>query len=311
MSPTTLAGPAFVVDPSFAEAVAWRALVGGARAAEEMTAYRARCEPIYAIADAAARDAAFSRLALNEIERLDLVGPIRAAITERPVVAELVRTVLVGEARSRTDEGITWEPGGAHLGIRLDAARFADPEDLLGWARHALGHAEDTIDPAFGFRPGWEDGPTGRLAPTVQARLHRFWDVSIDARLAAAGRLLEPEAADRHVADLAADLPGVGSAAVDAVFGFLWERPRPAFDALLGWAAEPRRLVALAAPDEPAAPRPDRCPLCRFPGDDIVPPEAAIAARVVAEYPDWRPADGLCGRCTDRYRFAGRLGGAA
>ena len=29
-------------------------------------------------------------------------------------------------------------------------------------------------------------------------------------------------------------------------------------------------------------PRPDRCPLCRFPSDDVVPPEPSIAALVTA-----------------------------
>ena len=84
-------------------------------------------------------------------------------------MAERVRILLVGDARGRPDEGITWEPGGAHLGIRIDGARFGDPDDLLAWARHALGHAEDTIDPAFGFRPGWEETADGRIAAGTQA----------------------------------------------------------------------------------------------------------------------------------------------
>ncbi len=84
--------------------------------------------------------------------------------------------------------------------------------------------------------------------------------------------------------------------------------PRPTFTELVAWAAD-RNAYASGSVGSRADDRPDRCPLCRFPGDDVVAPSADIAALVGAEYPAWRPADGLCGRCTDRYRFASRLGG--
>jgi hypothetical protein len=65
------------------------------------------------------------------------------------------------------------------------------------------------------------------------------------------------------------------------------------------------------APAALRSPRPDRCPLCRFPSDDVVPPPPDIALRVQIDYPDWQAEDGLCGRCTDRYRLAERLGGGS
>ena len=309
-SPTP-ATPALRVDPTFAEAVVWRVLtVAGTRTADALAAYRRRSEPVYGLADPAARDAAFAQLAVGEFERLALAEPLRRAISERPAVADRVRIVLVGDARGRSGEGITWEPGGAHLGIRVDGDRFGDPGELLAWARHALGHAEDTLDSTFGFRPGWEETADGRLVSGTQARLHRLWDVTVDARLAADGLLLDPTALERHWERLAADLRGLTEDSVDAVFGFLWDGPRPAFGQLLAWAARPIELVAAAAPGAPGLPRPDRCPLCRFPSDDVVAPAEAVAALVAADYPAWRPDLGLCGRCTDRYRFAGRLGGA-
>ncbi len=312
LGPPAPAVPALRVDPAFAEAVVWRVLtVAGTRTADALAAYRRRSEPVYGLVDPITRDAAFAQLAVDEFERLALAGPLRRAISERPAVADRVRIVLVGDARGRSDEGITWEPGGAHLGIRVDGDRFGDPGELLAWARHALGHAEDTLDPAFGFTPGWEEAADGRLAYGTQARLHRLWDVTVDARLAAAGLLVDGSAPQRHYERLAADLPGVGADTIDAVFGFLWDGQRPAFVQLLAWAARPIELVAVAAPGDPGLPRPDRCPLCRFPSDDVVAPTEPIAALVAADYPAWRPDIGLCGRCTDRYRFAGMLGGAA
>jgi hypothetical protein len=312
MTPLTSARTVLRVDPAFAEAVVWRVFtLADSDRADALAAYRLRSEPFYGLEDPGARDAAFSRLAVDEFQRLELAEPLRRAISERAAVADRVRIVLVGDARGRPDEGITWEPGGEHLGIRIDAARFGDPEDLLAWARHALGHAEDTIDPAFGFRPGWEETADGRVASGTQARLHRLWDVTVDARLAAGGLLLDGSAPQRHCERIAADLPGVAAHTVDAAFELLWDGPRPAFAQLLAWAARPIELVAAAAPGDPGLVRPDRCPLCRFPSDDVIAPAGAIAALVAADYSDWRPELGLCGRCTDRYRFAGRLGGAA
>lgn len=311
-TPATPLDPVLRVDPTFAEAVVWRVLsAADPGTADALAAYRRRAEPLYGLDDAVARDAAFSQLAVGEFERLGLPDPLRRAVAERPVVADRVRIILIGDARGRSDEGITWEPDGAHLGIRIDGARFGNPEDVLAWARHALGHAEDTIDPAFGFWPGWEETTDGRIASGTQARLHRLWDVTIDSRLAAAGLLSDGSAPQRHVERVAADLPGIAADSVDTVFGFLWDGPRPTFGQLLTWAARPIELVAAACPGDPGLPRPDRCPLCRFPSDDVVPPPAAIAALVAADYPEWHPDLGLCGRCTDRYRFAGRLGGAA
>lgn len=307
----TPAVPTLRVDPTFAEAIVWRLHSTDGRMADARAAYRRRVEPVYGLADPVARDVAFSQLAVDEFERLGLAEPLRRAIVERPAVASRVRMILIGDARGRSDEGITWEPGGAHLGIRIDGARFGEPEDLLAWARHALGHAEDTIDPAFGFWSGWEETAAGRIASGTQARLHRLWDITVDSRLDAAGLLTDGSAPQRHCERIAADLPGIAEDAVDAVFGFLWDGPRPTFGQMLAWAARPIELVAAACPGDPGLPRPDRCPLCRFPSDDVVAPPEGIASLVAADYPDWRPDLGLCGRCTDRYRFAGRLGGAA
>jgi hypothetical protein len=305
-------GIAVRVDPSLAEMAVFRALARlDPRRSDAHAAHRRRADDAYAIADPGERDAAFVRLAVREFEELRLAEPILVALAERPAVADAVRIVLVGEAAGRLDEGVTCEAGGAHLGLRVDAARFGDPADLLGWSRHVLGHAEDTLDPAFGFEPGWEEHAGGSIAVATRARLHRLWDVTVDARLGRAGLLPDTATRDRHRDRIAADLPGVGDAVIDRVVRRLWDGPRPSFPELLAWAARPSDLVRGGGTDEAGSLRPDRCPLCRFPGDDVVPPEPAIAALVAADYPGWSASDGLCGRCTDRYRLTRRLGGRA
>lgn len=295
------------VDPAFAEAVVWRFLTSPEMTTLELPAIHAdRVEPLYSLAEGHDRDLAFERLALAEFEDFGFGDAIRGAIEERVEMASRVRAVLLAEARNRPDEGVTWEPSGMHLGIRLELARFDDEERLRDWARHVLGHAEDTLDPTFGFEPGWVERSLGAPA---QGRFHRLWDVTVDARLAAVGRSHAGASRETHRAQLAADLRGSPDPVVDALMSRLWDGPRPTFAELLAWSAN-RHAFAEGSGGSRAEDRPDRCPLCRFPGDDIVMPDADIAELVTAEYPAWQPAHGLCGRCTDRYRFAVRLGGA-
>ncbi len=316
MTVLAVAVPSFVIDPSFAESVVRRVLEARRASDPALRARHAsRAEPIYAISDARERNAAFERLALAEFEELGLADLVRSAIEERPVVAGRVRVVLLGEAAGRLDEGITWEPSGAHLGLRIDPARFDRPDGLGRWARHVLGHAEDTLDPAFGFRPGWLETSLSR---PVQQRVHDLWDVTIDARTDAAGLAGGPAATrQEHRARLAGQFPACSDAAIEALVDRLWSGPRPMLRELVAWASDPQAMDdalsggALSGAVMPGAARPrlDRCPLCRFPGDDIRPPDRDVAILVVQEYPDWRPAHGLCGRCADRFRFVGLSGG--
>lgn len=295
------------VDPAFAEALVWRVLSSPGVAGTELPAiHAARVEPLYDLPPGAEREAAFGHLALSEFEELGLAEALLSAIEERPDVARRVRVVLLGEARSASDEGVTWEPAGAHLGIRVDAARFDDPERLRHWARHVLGHAEDTLDPGFGFQPDWLETA---LAAPARARFHRLWDVTVDARLEAAGHPAPAASRADHRARLGDDLSASPDPVVDAVLEQLWVGPRPTFAELAAWSTT-RGAIADALAGVTDDERPDHCPLCRFPSDDIRNPEEPIARLVAAEYPDWRPERGLCGRCADRYRFAGRLGGA-
>jgi hypothetical protein len=302
--------PATLVDPALAESAVWTVLCRtAAEHPERVAAHGRRAAPAYAIEDPVGRDAAFGRLALAEFAELDLAGPIRQALDERPALAGRVTTILIGEARGRHDEGVICERGGEHLGIRVEGWRLADPVALLAWARHALGHAEDTLDPAFDFEPGWDEGSSAPVRSAAAARLHRLWDVTVDARLAASGWPAGPAQRAWHRDRLASDLPGVNPAAVDAVLARLWDGPRPTFADLLDWAVRPASLVAAVAPHARLL-RHDSCPLCGFPSDDVAPPPAAVARQVAIEYPDWRPDDGLCGRCGDRVRLVASLGGA-
>jgi hypothetical protein len=311
---TAVAAPAAVVlrvEPRLAEEAVLRSLAAPGRVAE-LAAHRRRAEDAYAIEDPRERDTAFGRLALAEFGTLDLGRPLLRALGERPRLAERVEVVIVGAARGRHDEGVTCEPGGRHLGMRLEAGRFGEAEALLAWARHGLLHAEDTLDPDFAFDTEWQAIGGGSLRAPTQARLHRLWDISVDGRLAREHRLDADAAADAragHESAVAGDLAAVEAGVAEAVVERLWTGSRPTFPELRAWAEQPATLVRLVAPWASGLPRPDRCPLCRFPSQDVIAVEPALARVVVAEHPGWRPESGLCGRCADRYRLAGLLGG--
>lgn len=300
------------VDPALAEAAVLAMLSGSTPIDDRLRArHHRRTARAYGLDDPGARDREFAAVARAEFHELGLVDPLLVALGERPALAARTRVLLVGQARAGHDEGVTCEPGAQHLGFRLEPRRFGDPPALARWARHALGHAEDTLDPAFGFIPGWDgDGRGVGIRTAAQERVHRFWDVSVDGRLARQG-FDGGSGRARHVDRLRADLPGASPEAVEAAMDRLWSGARPTFATLLGWAERPAGMVEGLDAAAIAPPRPDRCPLCRFPSDDVGVPEPEIAARVVAEYHGWRPEQGLCGRCTDRYGLAGRLGGAA
>lgn len=300
-SPTEVA---VVIDPAFAEDLVRRASRAG-DGGDAGPRHAARVGPLYAVRDQAERDAAFGRLALEEFEELGLAERVRDAVRSRPLLRDRVRRVLLAEAGGPGDAGVTCEPDGSCLGIRVEAGRFDRPGRLGEWLRHVLGHAQDTLDPAFGFVPGRSEA---LLSPPAQARFHRLWDVAVDAGdTASAG---SPGTREAHRAVMAADLGGMADDVVGAVMRLLAGRPRPSFEQLLRW-AEDRADLIVTATGRRIPGGTDRCPLCGFAGRDITQPDAAVAAAVRREYPDWRPERGLCGRCNDRARLAGGRGGGS
>ncbi len=302
-------GPTLDVDPTFREALVWRALthLDAAGRPASLTAHHRRAAAVYGQPDVIAQRS-FTRLAEAEFAELGLAAPIERAFAERPALAARVRHVLIAEAQGRGQEGVTCD--GRTVGLRLPAARFDDPAGLLAWCRHALGHTEDTLDAEFGFVPGWDGSPADGA---VVSRLHALWDVSVDGRLSRIGHLAAERVRPRHEAAIAALLPALTPAAVTALVGRLWERPRPSFGDLECWATHPEVLAIDAGSDTmavPGAPLPEgRCVLCGFPSHDLRIPAEPIAAAALGEFPGWRPESGLCGRCEDRYLFLARVRG--
>ncbi len=301
MLPTTLR-----IDPALAEALAWRTLARLEAAGDPapIAQHHRRATPLYELAESGDRDAAFRRLAEREVLELRVLEPIEAAFAERAELVEQIEVLLLGEASSRAQEGATCDGNGRRIGLRALIHRFDDPVRLRGWASHVFAHAADTLDPAFQYEPGWDEGV---VAVGRAERVHQLWDISLDGRCARAGRA-PATPRERHEAALAALFTATAPDAVGATVERLWSGARPTFPELRAWAAEPERLGeggAFVAGDLWSG----RCPLCSFPSHDLAVPDHEIASDVGREYPDWRPELGICSRCLDRYAFA-RIGGS-
>lgn len=319
MSPPTLrvppvtSTPRLALAPELAEEIAWRAILRAEQAGrpELRARHHERGAAAYLLPPGSARDRAFAELARQEVEELDLLAPVRAAVLERPLLAGSIDLVLLSRALGPSDETVTCDPASRRLGLRATPDRFVDPIRLRAWARHAFGHAEDSLDPSFGFEPGWERS----VDPATAERLHVLWDASIDGRAAEAGRPVVGVSRDVHLGRLVGLLPPGGARTAAVLVERCWSGPRPDFETLRRWAEAPHD-AGDSPPDRKAAPVPHegrceptllpgrRCPLCRFPSAVLLVPSGALAASIARAHPGWQPEAGVCERCSDRYRLA-------
>jgi hypothetical protein len=293
-------------EPALVEEAVFRCVAGGVRTA---AAYHAAREEAYAVADPEAREAAFRRLHSDWFTRLDLGAPLSRALAELPVLAEHVDRCIVRWARSPSEEGADLlvnaaapnrspgRPSGGVIvvGLRPDLMRERGP--LLHFLRHELLHVADMLDPSFGYEsalPPAEGGPThDRL---LMERYRALWAATIDGRLVRRGQA--PEGArERRRRDFVRTFGVPGAVAGRLLRRFFDGQPHTHAE-LVAAARDPARAAgSTGAP---------RCPVCGFCSPATASVAAslspAVAARVQADFPRWRPQDGLCAQCAELYR---------
>ena len=172
-------------EPALVEAAALAA-------AGDNPAFHDERDPIYGIADAEAREAAFVALHARWFQRLGLDRSLLDALGERPEVAAACGRCIVGRAGAVAAEAadlLVASPARPTLLVRLTPARLGARDRALAFLRRELLHVADMLDPDFGYEPTLppSDGPR----PRVDRRIERYrvlWDVSVDGRLAAEGR---------------------------------------------------------------------------------------------------------------------------
>jgi hypothetical protein len=206
-----------------------------AAAADAPPFHEAR-EPLYAIADAEAREAAFLALHAAWFQRLNLDRPLRRALAERPALAAACGRCVVTRARAAAAEAadlLVAPPAAPTLLVRLTPERLAAGERLLAFLRRELLHVADMVDPRFGYEPRLPagGGPEGRCT----TRYRVLWDASVDGRLTAEGRA-PAGARPERLQEFRRAFPGLGGAA-EAAFRRFFDGPRPTHAEMVAFAS--------------------------------------------------------------------------
>jgi hypothetical protein len=264
--------------------------------------HRAR-ERAYGISDPDERNAEFFRVHLEWFREWGLEKLLLDSVGEFPLLSKTLNTLAIRKTRGKNDEGAELyvnENGERNAMIVLQPEWIIRDVALQNYLRHEFMHLRDMLDPAFAYSPALES----RLRTAAEQRLvgeryRLLWDITIDGRLAVAGRTPKGTREDHQRAFTRAYAfwPADKQA---KVFASLWHSRAPRHADLVELAADPRGLREAHRPTPGAA-----CPLCAFPtfdwvnGDRLRP---EVLARIVEEFPSWSAEHGLCGRCHEAYQ---------
>jgi hypothetical protein len=311
--------PPVEFHPRLIEETVWNAVRGRGDAG----LFHRERETIYREPDPEARDHDFSRLCLAWFERLDLEKPIARALADvahgldagRGLVtagglatagglnaARRILFVPATSAKREAAELFVTAGGEFTVVVALRPETLADGAAALTLLRGELLHVADMLDPAFGYEPRLPAQPAGPAHDRrLQDRYRVLWDCSIDGRLARLGHV-PPVSRDARLREFQRAFACLGECA-EPCFERLHSGPRPRHRELVALAADPETAFGLRASGPSSS---GRCSLCAFPTADLepsperLPPEVERA--IVAEFPEWRPEQGLCPQCADLYR---------
>lgn len=250
------------------------------------------------------RRAAFHTLHAGLFEEVNCGMPV---LEEAAALSGRVADILVGRAWRPDEEGAELSADRRVVGLRVQPRRFVSPGDLRSFVRHEFGHVADMVDEAFQYGDG---AATGRLPRLAGVRFGCLWDCVVDGRIARAGGVPLHRREDLEE-ECARVFPALPSDCVAAAVRRLWEGERPTYGTLVRWATDPAALAvsvgfALEADQNSPIPPPGApCPLCGFATHAWAPRiDPAVALRIQADVPAWRPADGVCARCAEGYQMA-------
>jgi len=266
-------------------------------------------EKLYAILDPDERNTAFFKLHFDWFREWGLEKLLTDLLKEFPLLPAKLAVLAVRKTRGKNDDGAELyvnEAGQRSAILALRPESFERDAALRNYVRHEFTHLSDMLDPAFGYAPTLDlPGLNGAQQRLARERYRLLWDITIDGRLAAAGRT-PMQAREQHAAAFARGYSFWPEDRQVETFRSLWQQCSPRHTEFLALIADPRGLREAHRPAPGGS-----CPLCDFPtfawaNAEALRPE--IAARVVAEFPDWSAEQGLCGRCLETYQAAASLG---
>jgi hypothetical protein len=291
-------------EPGFLDEAVRRAVA----AAPESRLYHRQRERAYREPDPELRARTFEALDREWFGRLGLDRELRGALAEQPLILDAVGRVGVGRPPHRRDAGaelLVRQPRADEmpsearvLRLLLVPQMLLDGGETLTFLRRELLHVADMLDPRFGYEPALAapGGPTHERL--LRERYRAVWDVTVDGRLARAGRL-DPTVRAPGAREFGRAFPGLDAASAGHAFARFFDDPAPTHAAIVAFVVRP------GACGEPVA---GACALCGFPTTDPEPDPAGLLAaagrELVRDFPAWRPEHGCCRQCADLYRAA-------
>ncbi|HSF19690.1 MAG TPA: hypothetical protein VLK65_29485 [Vicinamibacteria bacterium] len=288
------------LDPALVEEAVLLAIE--AEGPERRYRYRRERDPIYEIEDLEDRERRFRNLDAQWFAALHLGQPMSSLLRESEAILASVSKCLVLKAVRKKEEGADLYESRSSFASEHRPALVLKltPRSLLDFARvelffrRELLHVEDMLDPSFGYvrdLTGIEGGAS--YENLLKSRYRVLWDTTVDGRLEARGKL-PPEEKARRQREFTETFVALGSEAASC-FDKLFHGPRPRHPELLAFAVTP------GGRESPSG----RCPLCGFPTTAFFAHPERLEARVVTtiqnEFPEWRPAEGICLQCADLY----------
>jgi hypothetical protein len=296
-------------DDDFVEAAVFLCASGrrpGAPALQ-VRRFHAERERCYGVADPDERNAAFFKVHLGWFREWGLEQRLTGLLNEYPLLPGALHVLGFRQARGRNEEGaelyVSADIRNAMVALRMN--RLERDEPLLRFLRHEFMHLHDMVDPAFGYSPQVHLPTHNQTQQGITRERYRLlWDITIDGRLARAGR----ETVNRREQY---------QALFDRAFPFWpedkrrqgfeshWHDLAPRHENLLALAADPRDLSHAREPMPGGS-----CPICHFPTFEwadvaVLAPEALATLR--AQFPQWSPSHGACRRCVEIYELAGKF----
>ncbi len=189
---------------------------------------------------------------LEEVVTQRHTGAVDAAVLEAvSVLAGRFAEVRLSQAWAAAEEGAEVSADGTTLGLTVLPGRFADPNRLMQFLRHELGHLADILDHTFGY-----GGTLDSLAmtPALRRGFKLLWACSVDGRTAQRGGM-PLHSSEEYEAEFARRFPGLRPAAVREAVKGLWREERPCYGCLMRTAADfSAQRTPATVPAGPVAP---------------------------------------------------------
>jgi hypothetical protein len=215
-----------MIEPEYEPALVEAAVLQSLQGRPDGRALHEARDPLYALADTDAREAAFARLHARWFERLGLDRPLSQALAERREIGARCGRAIVAQAPAARAEGadlLMAPPALPVLLLRITPRTLGFRERALELLRRELLHVADMLDPGFGYEPRMDaEGPA--LAPGWQERYRILWSTSVEGRLIRSG-LAPPTGRGERLREFARAFPALGSRAAVA-FARFFDGPR-------------------------------------------------------------------------------------